>query len=103
MSSVQGMFFTLSDPNSTLVNYAVDPVIREYDRMVYLALSEYFFDSGMYSYYKAEVFQMHIFNEKVKPQTHQTTTNPRMFHTSTSSPPPNSPLRFTPKNQSDPV
>ncbi|XP_040058555.1 phospholipid transfer protein [Gasterosteus aculeatus] len=61
----RGMFFTLSDPNSTLVNYAVDPVIREYDRMVYLALSEYFFDSGMYSYYKAEVFQMHIFNEKM--------------------------------------
>ncbi|KAM6946784.1 phospholipid transfer protein [Lycodopsis pacificus] len=61
----RGMFFDLSDPNITLVNYAIDPVIREYDRMVYLALSEYFFDSGMYSYFKAGIFQMHIVNEKM--------------------------------------
>ncbi|KAM8917377.1 phospholipid transfer protein isoform 2-T2 [Spinachia spinachia] len=61
----RGMFFDLSDPNSTLVNYAVDPVIREYDRMVYLALSEYFFDSGLYSYYRAGIFQMHVVNEKM--------------------------------------
>uniref|UniRef100_A0A8C2WLI9 Phospholipid transfer protein n=1 Tax=Cyclopterus lumpus TaxID=8103 RepID=A0A8C2WLI9_CYCLU len=61
----RGMFFDRADPNNTLVNYAVDPVIREYDRMVYLALSEYFFDSGMYSYYKAGVLQMHIINEKM--------------------------------------
>ncbi|XP_029283828.1 phospholipid transfer protein isoform X2 [Cottoperca gobio] len=60
----RGMFFDRSDPNNTLVNYAVDPVIREYDRMVYLALSEFFFDSGMFSYYKAGIFQMHI-NEKM--------------------------------------
>lgn len=61
----RGMFFDLSHPNDTLVNYAVDPVIREYDRMVYLALSEFFFDSGMFSYYKAGIFQMHIVNEKM--------------------------------------
>ncbi|XP_054472956.1 phospholipid transfer protein [Anoplopoma fimbria] len=61
----RGMFFDLSDPNNTLANYAVDPVIKEYDRMVYLALSEYFFDSGLYSYYKAGVFQMNIVNEKM--------------------------------------
>lgn len=66
------MFFDLSDPNDTLVNYAIDPVIREYDRMVYLALSEFFFDSGMFSYYRAGIFQMHIVNEKVT-----TTTDPR--------------------------
>ncbi|KAG7226645.1 hypothetical protein INR49_001815 [Caranx melampygus] len=60
----RGMFFGLSNPNDTLVNYAIDPVIREYDRMVYLALSEFFFDSGMFSYYKAGIFQMHIVNEK---------------------------------------
>uniref|UniRef100_UPI003AAB904B phospholipid transfer protein n=1 Tax=Centroberyx gerrardi TaxID=166262 RepID=UPI003AAB904B len=61
----RGMFFELADENNTLVNYAVDPVIREYDRMVYLALSEFFFDSGMISYYKAGIFQMHIANEKM--------------------------------------
>ncbi|KAG7244391.1 hypothetical protein INR49_001242 [Caranx melampygus] len=61
----RGCFFGLSNPNDTLVNYAIDPVIREYDRMVYLALSEFFFDSGMFSYYKAGIFQMHIVNEKM--------------------------------------
>ncbi|XP_071368974.1 phospholipid transfer protein-like [Centroberyx affinis] len=61
----RGMFYQLADGNNTLVNYAVDPVIREYDRMVYLALSEFFFDSGMISYYKAGIFQMHIANERM--------------------------------------
>lgn len=61
----RGMFFDLSHQNHTLVNYAVDPLIREYDRMVYLALSEFFFDSGLFSYYTAGIFQMHIVNEKM--------------------------------------
>uniref|UniRef100_A0A671USX6 Phospholipid transfer protein n=1 Tax=Sparus aurata TaxID=8175 RepID=A0A671USX6_SPAAU len=61
----RGMFFDLSHQNDTLVNYAVDPVIREYDRMVYLALSEFFFDSGMFSYFTAGIFQMDIVNEKM--------------------------------------
>lgn len=61
----RGMFFDLANQNMSLVNYAVDPVIREYDRMVYLALSEFFFDSGMFSYYQAGIFQMHIVNEKM--------------------------------------
>ncbi|XP_062266339.1 phospholipid transfer protein [Platichthys flesus] len=61
----RGMFFELRDPNDTLVNTAVEPIIRDYDRMVYLALSEFFFDSGMFAYHKAEVFQMHIINEKM--------------------------------------
>uniref|UniRef100_A0A7N8WR12 Phospholipid transfer protein n=1 Tax=Mastacembelus armatus TaxID=205130 RepID=A0A7N8WR12_9TELE len=61
----RGMFFDLSHQNDTLVNYAVDPVIREYDRMVYLALSEFFFDSGMFSYHTAGIFQMDIVNEKM--------------------------------------
>lgn len=61
----QGMFFDLSNQNLTLVNYAVEPVIRDFDRMVYLALSEFFFDSGLFSYYTAGIFQMHIVNEKV--------------------------------------
>uniref|UniRef100_A0A669DU75 Phospholipid transfer protein n=1 Tax=Oreochromis niloticus TaxID=8128 RepID=A0A669DU75_ORENI len=61
----RGMFFDLSHQNISLVNYAVEPVIKEYDRMVYLALSEFFFDSGLFSYYTAGVFQMHIVNEKM--------------------------------------
>lgn len=61
----RGMFFDLLDPNDTLANYAVDPVIKEYDRMVYLALSEFFFDSGMFAYFKAGIFQMNIVNEKM--------------------------------------
>lgn len=62
------MFFELSDQNDTLVNQAVEPVISKYDRMVYLALSEFFFDSGMFSYYKAGIFQMDVVNEKVTRQ-----------------------------------
>ncbi|XP_034023132.1 phospholipid transfer protein, partial [Thalassophryne amazonica] len=61
----RGMFFQIADENRTLVNSAVDPVIREFDRMVYLALSEFFFDSGMFSYFKAGIFQMHIVNEEM--------------------------------------
>uniref|UniRef100_A0A672F9K0 Phospholipid transfer protein n=1 Tax=Salarias fasciatus TaxID=181472 RepID=A0A672F9K0_SALFA len=62
----RGMFFDLAHQNITQVNSAVDPVIREYDRMVYLALSEFFFDSGMFSYYTAGIFQTEIVNEKVQ-------------------------------------
>lgn len=63
------MFFELTDQNDTLINQAVEPVISEYDRMVYLALSEFFFDSGMFSYYKAGIFQTDIVNEKVISKT----------------------------------
>lgn len=63
------MFFELSDQNDTLMNQAVEPVITDYDRMVYLALSEFFFDSGMFSYYKAGIFQTDIMNEKVSSKT----------------------------------
>lgn len=68
LSSLQGRFFELSDQKDTLMNQAVEPVISEYDRMVYLALSEFFFDSGMFSYYKAGIFQTDIVNEKVTRQ-----------------------------------
>ncbi|KAG7494412.1 phospholipid transfer protein [Solea senegalensis] len=61
----RGMFFDLSHHGDTLVNSAVEPVISSYDRMVYLALSEFFFDSGMFSYYRAGIFQMNIINEKM--------------------------------------
>uniref|UniRef100_A0A8C1PKI7 Phospholipid transfer protein-like n=1 Tax=Cyprinus carpio TaxID=7962 RepID=A0A8C1PKI7_CYPCA len=61
----RGMFYDLKNENDTLVNNAVNPVLREYDRMVYLALSEYFFDSGLYSYFKGGLFQTQIANERM--------------------------------------
>ncbi|CAL8237892.1 unnamed protein product, partial [Merluccius merluccius] len=59
----RGMFYELANQNESLDNVAVAPEISEYDRMVYLALSEFFFDSGMFSYYKAGIFQMDIAND----------------------------------------
>ncbi|TRY89657.1 hypothetical protein DNTS_021530 [Danionella cerebrum] len=61
----KGMFYDLKNENNTLVNYAVNPVVRENDRMIYLALSEYFFDSGLYSYFKGGLFQLQIANERM--------------------------------------
>lgn len=63
------MFFELTDQNDTLKNQAAEPIIGEYDRMVYFALSEFFFDSGMFSYYKAGIFQTDIIHEKVISKT----------------------------------
>ncbi|CAM4610885.1 unnamed protein product [Leuciscus chuanchicus] len=59
------MFYSLKNENETLMNYAVNPVVREYDRMVYLSLSEYFFDSGLFSYFKAGLFQTEMTNEQM--------------------------------------
>ncbi|XP_077459559.1 phospholipid transfer protein [Stigmatopora argus] len=62
----RGMFYPLSDERRPQVNSAAaEPLIGEYDRMVYLALSEFFFDSGLFSYYKEGVFQMNITNDKM--------------------------------------
>ncbi|XP_056126559.1 phospholipid transfer protein [Rhinichthys klamathensis goyatoka] len=61
----RGMFYSLKNENDTLVNYAVNPVVREYNRMVYLSLSEYFFDSGLFSYFKGGLFQTRIANERM--------------------------------------
>uniref|UniRef100_A0A8C1CF69 Phospholipid transfer protein n=1 Tax=Cyprinus carpio carpio TaxID=630221 RepID=A0A8C1CF69_CYPCA len=58
----RGMFYDLKNENETLVNNAVNPVLREYDRMVYLALSEYFFDSGLYSYFKGGLQKQLLLN-----------------------------------------
>uniref|UniRef100_H3BHE9 Phospholipid transfer protein n=1 Tax=Latimeria chalumnae TaxID=7897 RepID=H3BHE9_LATCH len=61
----KGMFYDLSNENHTLTNYAVTPVIKQNERMVYVAFSEYFFDSALYSYYKAGAYQMEISDEKM--------------------------------------
>ena len=60
------MFYELANQNVSLENVAVAPIIKENDRMVYLALSEFFFDSGMFSYYRAGIFQMHITHDRVR-------------------------------------
>lgn len=60
------MFYNLQNINDTLENTAVNPVIGKFDRMIYLVLPEYFFDSGLYSYYKGGVFTMHISSERVR-------------------------------------
>lgn len=65
MLCVQGMFYELKNENETLPNNAVNPIMTEYDKMVYLALSEYFFDSGLDAYFKAEMFKTEISNGRV--------------------------------------
>ncbi|XP_072294643.1 phospholipid transfer protein [Eucyclogobius newberryi] len=61
----RGMFFSLAHENDHLPNLAVEPVFQEYNRMVYLGLSEYFFDSGMFAYYKSGIFTMDVANERM--------------------------------------
>ncbi|XP_053250767.1 phospholipid transfer protein isoform X3 [Podarcis raffonei] len=61
----EGKFFYLGDENKTLPNLAVEPVVLETERMVYLAVSEYFFDSALFSYFQAGVLSMEIADEKV--------------------------------------
>ncbi|KAK3556913.1 hypothetical protein QTP70_022414 [Hemibagrus guttatus] len=61
----RGMFYNLQDKDDILENYSVNPLLNKYNRMIYMALSEYFFDSGLYSYFKGGVFRMHIANERM--------------------------------------
>ncbi|XP_053354699.1 phospholipid transfer protein [Clarias gariepinus] len=61
----RGMFYELKNENDTLENYSANPVLNEYSRMIYMALSEYFFDSGLHSYFKGGVFRMHVANERM--------------------------------------
>ncbi|XP_039354872.1 phospholipid transfer protein isoform X1 [Mauremys reevesii] len=59
----KGMFYY--QWNETLVNQAVAPVIKETERMVYVAFSEYFFNSAMDAYYRAGVLSKEIAGEEV--------------------------------------
>ncbi|XP_067410023.1 phospholipid transfer protein [Emydura macquarii macquarii] len=60
----KGMFYHHGS-NETQVNQAVAPVIKEMDRMVYVAFSEYFFNSAMDAYFKAGVLSKEIGGEEV--------------------------------------
>uniref|UniRef100_A0A8C6Z4S9 Phospholipid transfer protein n=1 Tax=Nothoprocta perdicaria TaxID=30464 RepID=A0A8C6Z4S9_NOTPE len=61
----KGMFFYRGKEEQELENHAVEPVIKEMERMVYVAFSEYFFDSAMHSYFQAGVLAMQLEGDKV--------------------------------------
>uniref|UniRef100_A0A8C8VKM6 Phospholipid transfer protein n=1 Tax=Pelusios castaneus TaxID=367368 RepID=A0A8C8VKM6_9SAUR len=60
----KGMFYHHGS-NETQVNQAVAPVIKETERMVYVAVSEYFFNSAMDAYFRAGALSMEIVGEEV--------------------------------------
>ncbi|XP_054835462.1 phospholipid transfer protein [Eublepharis macularius] len=61
----KGTFYPLGDENQTLPNLATEPLVKATERMVYLALSEYFFDSALFAYYQAGVLNMEFAGEEV--------------------------------------
>uniref|UniRef100_A0A8V5HAE8 Uncharacterized protein n=1 Tax=Melopsittacus undulatus TaxID=13146 RepID=A0A8V5HAE8_MELUD len=61
----KGMFFPRVRETQELENHAVEPVIKETERMVYVAFSEYFFDSAMQAYFQAGVLAIELQGEKV--------------------------------------
>ncbi|XP_072370595.1 phospholipid transfer protein isoform X1 [Scyliorhinus torazame] len=61
----KGMFYALTNENDTLLNNAIIPLVKGKERMVYFSVSEYFFDSAMYSYYKAGVLKTEIPEKKM--------------------------------------
>lgn len=61
----QGVFFPRAREDQELENHAVEPVIKETERMVYVAFSEYFFDSAMHAYFQAGVLAIELQGEKV--------------------------------------
>ncbi|XP_044520038.1 phospholipid transfer protein [Gracilinanus agilis] len=61
----RGAFFPLAETNTSFPNRAVEPQLQEEDRMVYVAFSEYFFDSAMESYFQAGVLRLELVGDKV--------------------------------------
>ncbi|NP_001087767.2 phospholipid transfer protein S homeolog precursor [Xenopus laevis] len=61
----KGMFFSLSAENETIPNMSPELHIKEKERMVYIALSEYFFDSGMHAYFYSNVLSLEIADEQM--------------------------------------
>nr|XP_056700568.1 phospholipid transfer protein [Euleptes europaea] len=61
----KGLFFPLEAENQTLPNLATEPLVKETERMVYLSLSEYFFDSALFAYYQAGALSMELAGEQV--------------------------------------
>lgn len=65
-SQFQGAFFPLKEGNWSFLNWAVEPQLEEDERMVYVALSEFFFDSAMESYFQAGALQLTLAGDKVE-------------------------------------
>uniref|UniRef100_A0A8C7AR21 Phospholipid transfer protein n=1 Tax=Neovison vison TaxID=452646 RepID=A0A8C7AR21_NEOVI len=61
----RGAFFPLAEENWSLTNRAVEPQLQEEERMVYVAFSEFFFDSAMESYFRAEALKLSLVGDKV--------------------------------------
>lgn len=61
----QGAFFPLAEGNWSLRNLAVEPQLPEEERMVYVAFSEFFFDSAMESYFQAGALKLSLVGAKV--------------------------------------
>ncbi|XP_049725167.1 phospholipid transfer protein [Elephas maximus indicus] len=61
----RGAFFPLAERNWSLPNRAVEPQLQEEERMVYVAFSEFFFDSAMESYFQAGALQLSLVGDKV--------------------------------------
>nr|KAF6472141.1 phospholipid transfer protein [Molossus molossus] len=61
----RGAFFPLAQGNWSLPNRAVEPQLQEEERMVYVAFSEFFFDSAMESYFQAGALQLSLVGDKV--------------------------------------
>lgn len=65
MPQPQGAFFPLAEGNWSLLNRAVEPQLQEQERMVYVAFSEFFFDSAMESYFRAGALKLSLVGDKV--------------------------------------
>lgn len=61
----QGAFFPLAQRNRSFPNRAVEPQLQEEERMVYVAFSEFFFDSALESYFRAGALKLSLAGDKV--------------------------------------
>nr|XP_003467746.1 phospholipid transfer protein [Cavia porcellus]XP_005002853.1 phospholipid transfer protein [Cavia porcellus] len=56
----RGAFFPLAEGNWSFLNRAVEPQLQEQERMVYVAFSEFFFNSALESYFWAGAFRLSL-------------------------------------------
>ncbi|XP_036900064.1 phospholipid transfer protein [Sturnira hondurensis] len=61
----RGAFFPLAEGNRSFPNHAVEPQLQEEERMVYVAFSEFFFDSALESYFRAGALKLLLVGDKV--------------------------------------
>ncbi|XP_075205872.1 phospholipid transfer protein [Anomaloglossus baeobatrachus] len=61
----RGMFYSLDAKNDTIPNTSPALHIKQTERMIYIALSEYFFDSAMYAYYRSNILSLEIAHEQM--------------------------------------